>query len=181
MMSAKGLKWKQGLTGREAHLKTLQMIFFDRGATWADFGDFLCWLLSVPENPRVAGLTVPGVRLPTVSEISCRHNSGGRHFPYINDAASKSGRYPMLESHPRYTRPCLGIGSWEANKGPGLVVDDVCNKARAFLNATAVTRLAVDGGTKDSTYVCPASSEDEDSQMTGMGESQVSIPAWPAD
>jgi len=33
----------------------------------------------------------------------------------------------------RYTRPCLGIGTWESGKNPGLVVDDLCSKARNFL------------------------------------------------
>jgi len=35
--------------------------------------------------------------------------------------------------HERYTRQCFGVGTWEGGKNPGLVVEDLCGKAQAFL------------------------------------------------
>jgi hypothetical protein len=112
-------------SGRAKHLARLAAVFRHRHGTWGDFGLFL---------KMIFGEVLPVGRVETapLEKISCRHNSGGRHHQILQASRIAPGDYPMF-THERYTRPCVTLGSFDRNKNPGLVVSDLCIKARAFL------------------------------------------------
>jgi hypothetical protein len=112
--------------GRTKHLGQLALVFKHRHGTWSDFGQFLKHLFQ--DSPRAGRIaTVPLVRM-----VACRHNDGGRHHTILTDCAQNPSNYPMF-NHERYTRPCISIGAFEDKKNPGLVVADLCTKAKDFL------------------------------------------------
>lgn len=74
-----------------------------------------------------------GGRGQPVTHITCRHNSGGKHYEALVAAAAQPESYPMFD-HERYRRPCISTGAFEDGKNPGLVVADLCEKAGQFLS-----------------------------------------------
>jgi hypothetical protein len=112
--------------GRYRHLGQLALVFRHRHGTWEDLGQFLKHLFS--DSPRYGVVATAPRRVP----VACRHNSGGKHHHTLTDVAQYPENYPMF-NHERYTRPCFGIGAFEDQKNPGLVVADICSKASRFL------------------------------------------------
>ncbi len=111
--------------GRRKHLGQLALVFKHRHGTWYDFGQFLKHLFS--DSPRIGRIAT----IPLVT-VACRHNSGGRHHATLTDYTRNPQKYPMFD-HERYTRPCISIGAFEDKKNPGLVVADLCTRAKDFL------------------------------------------------
>lgn len=111
---------------RAGHLGRIQGIFRRRGATWADIGLFLQFLFGERVVPRVGlkSLDPPG-------RCECRHKSGVHHIALSNLSVNAPG--DLLTNHPHLIRPCITIGTADPGKNPGLVVDDLCSRARKFL------------------------------------------------
>lgn len=109
--------------GRGKHLCKLLSIFYRRRASWADFGQFLD--NEFPQGDHSLSATDPGF-------IACRHNSGGRNHAALTElvAAEGEGVAPDL---PQFRHPCKLFGTFDDTKNPGIVVDDICSRARAFL------------------------------------------------
>lgn len=108
--------------GRGKHLGELVKVFRHRGGSWRDMGNFLKSIFEEP-GPQVLG---------QVSRVVCRHNAGGRHYATLSAAAANASDYPMFD-HPRYARPCISVGAFDSKKNPGVVVHDLCAKARDYL------------------------------------------------
>jgi hypothetical protein len=114
-------------TGRRKHLGELALVFRHRHGTWADFGHFLRALFRDTSEQPLEGA-------PVMRDCGCRHTSGGVHYPVLQAVAANPLLYPMFDNE-RYTRPCISIGAFEDKKNPGLVMDDVCQKASKFLKS----------------------------------------------
>ena len=148
--------------GRRKHLGQLALVFQHRHGTWTDFGQFLKHIFS--DSPQYG--SIGNVSQPVVP--ACRHNPGGKHNPVLADCKQNPDRYPAFD-HERYTRPCISVGAFEEKKNPGLVVADICAKAKTFLLSIGKGDPRQATG-RDIDYE-PASSSVEDSSA---GESQVS-------
>jgi len=110
--------------GRAKHLYSLLRVFQHRNGSWGDFGRFLESIFTDPSQ---------GGRGLSATQITCRHNSGGKHYGVLAAAAAQPENYPMFD-HERYRRPCISTGAFEDGKNPGLVVADLCEKAGQFLS-----------------------------------------------
>lgn len=145
-------------TGRRKHLGELAFIFYHRGGTWKDFGDFLLllWRRRTSSSAEVMTATRP----PVHSDCSCRHNGDGQHAAELRAAALDPQNYPTM-AHERYTRPCFGLGSWDKGKNPGLVADDYCTRARNYLSSIGKGQKKTSA--EQGTY-------EPDSQMSGVSE-----------
>lgn len=116
-------------SGRKVHLGRLALIFYRRGASWTDFGNFLGALFH-------GGLTWQ--RGDPFHEMKCRHGSNGRHHAFLQ-ALSTQGDPDF--AYAGVSRPCLGYGKGDANKSPGIPVGDLENKARAWLLSIGKGRI----------------------------------------
>lgn len=114
--------------GRSKHLGQLALVFKHRHGTWADFGQFLKHIFS--DSPTAGEV----IGVPKMVKPKCRHNSGGKHYEILKDCEKNPQKYPMF-AHERYTCRCVSIGAFEDKKNPGLVVADMCNKAKDFLSS----------------------------------------------
>lgn len=113
--------------GRVKHLGQLAMVFRHRHGNWADFGNFLKLVFSSDQQEGTRAALVPAL-------VNCRHNPGGKNWAVLEEASVNPGAYPMFD-HERYSRPCISVGVFDDKKNPGLVVADLCNKARRFLSS----------------------------------------------
>lgn len=113
--------------GRSRHLGELALIFKHRHAKWYDFADFL---RDEFKDATVAG-PLADATPSGLTQIACRHNSGGRNHAVLS--AAKSGVFRSCFDDIRYERPCVTLGSYDENKNPGLVVHDLCVRAARFL------------------------------------------------
>ncbi|KAK1749312.1 hypothetical protein QBC47DRAFT_153372 [Echria macrotheca] len=147
-------------TGRRKHLGELALVFKHRHGTWYDFGQFLKFIFSDLES---SSLDIP---VPALKVGLCRHNPGGRNYPTLQDCVRDPARYPMFPDE-RYGRQCVSIGTWEGGKNPGLVVADICSKAKAYL-------LCIGKGDPDEATGRDFEFNPLRSSPTSAGESQVS-------
>jgi hypothetical protein len=118
--------------GRSKHLGELALIFKHRHATWHHFAMFL---RDIFEDISVGGPNMESTR-SGLAEIECRHNSGGTHHTELSSA--RTGPYRSAFNHVRYSRPCVTLGTYDDKKNPGLVVFDLCVRAKAFLRRIGV-------------------------------------------
>jgi len=148
----------QALMGRSKHLAKLALVFHHRHGTWRDFGLFLKVLFG--EAQSIGGLSA----IPRHT-VSCRHNEGGRHHNLLTADifAAEPGSTSTSDLAP-YQRPCISMGAFENKKNPGLVVDDLCVKARTFLVGLGKGDGAMPGG-RDYEYT-QASAPSQSSTMT---------------
>jgi len=116
--------------GRAKHLGELAQVFKHRHGTWRDFGQFLKREFRDPSGQGTMVGTASGL-----SEMTCRHNAGGRHHTALAGALGPPVHSPGF-NHERFARPCVSFGSYDAGKNGGLVVHDLCVRAAAFLAAT---------------------------------------------
>ncbi|KDB21356.1 hypothetical protein H109_06708, partial [Trichophyton interdigitale MR816] len=131
--------------GREKHLTTLFSIFEPYTTCWEDFGGFLKVLFGETAPPLLSPLHLSGIgrgEPPVyiepleIRQCVCRHNWGGQHHNCLHtDERSKTeGELNRaVFNHIRYSRPCITTGAQEEKKNPGIVVSDLCNKARNYL------------------------------------------------
>jgi len=119
-----------GGVGRAKHLGELAWVFHHRHGSWRDFGWFLKWLFSDLPPGVVDRYQLPAA--PAQHQVFCRHNPGGENYDTLQACTQDPQAFPMFNKE-RYRRQCLGIGAWERDKNPGLVVEDLCHKAKEFL------------------------------------------------
>ena len=142
--------------GRSAHLASLASVFWHRHGTWRDFGNFLKELFRDFDGPSADGGEIPRLDL-----VVCRHNPGGEHFPALEASRSSPGQYPMFDPL-IHSRPCVTVGTFENNKNPGLVVSDLCIKAKEFLFRIGKGGPLDDPLGRDTEYVPPSGSPTPD-------------------
>ena len=155
----------EAMQGRYKHLGQLGLIFYHRHGTWEDFGQFLKGFFS---EPMSAG-EVP--RPPTLTPVVCRHTPGGRH--YLGNTMSPKEQSVFAE--PRYHRPCVTAGAYDPQKNPGLIVDDVCKKAEAFLRSIGKGEKRKDGSDRDCRYDPRSESEFGEPGSSQVPDSEGSI------
>lgn len=130
--------------GRKKHLTALFSIFEPYATCWEDFGGFLKVLFGETTPPSLApsGRGEPAVRVEPLEtrQCLCRHNEGGQHHSYLYTDERAEARGGELDiavfNHTRYSRPCITTGAQEEKKNPGIVVADLCTKARNYLLLT---------------------------------------------
>ncbi|KAM5447329.1 hypothetical protein MaudCBS49596_006093 [Microsporum audouinii] len=121
--------------GRRKHLASLVSIFAHWRGSWIDFGNFLKVLFQeIPAPPpRQLGQTLIKVEPPEVRRTICRHNKNGKHYRYLHMNSSQKTEDCDVFNHERYTRHCITAGASEQNKNPGIIVSDICIKAKKYL------------------------------------------------
>lgn len=127
--------------GRKQHIGRLLYVFRHRGGTWKDLGDFLGALFGSkpwPEN----GVDPPRFSPPQL--LSCRHKRQGEalnstemvcHKPLSIFPTFSLIMYELQDlcGHLHNPKPCIGMGSFDSKKNPGIVVASLLNSAKEFL------------------------------------------------
>lgn len=115
--------------GRAKHLGELAKVFKHRHATWRDFGQFLKLLFQDPSGrgPMGAGTA------SSLPVMQCKRHAPGTAWQAAMAAALVSPPAGVFLNHERFSRPCRSLGTYDEKKTSGLVVHDLCAKARSFL------------------------------------------------
>jgi hypothetical protein len=154
--------------GRSKHLARLALIFYRRGASWSDFGGFLDALFRGNGLPWKHGW--PG------HVMACRHNEHGKHHDVLQRTpAGAIGDSSFNPEH--YKRPCLGWGKGDDNKSPGIVVDDLLKKARAWLSSNGkgvivrdrLTRSPLQSSASSDSDSWPSEFDEQQQVLRGLG------------
>jgi hypothetical protein len=157
--------------GRRKHLGQLKLVFKNRGGTFSLLRQFFAETFGGQTMPAAGGRTP----LYPMTDCGCRHCPGGRHFLALRNSNRGQGPYPIKEPNPRYEIPCTARGVWEDGKGCGVVVYDLCNRARKWLSEQPGFREPESQNTgKDRTYgpsSNPASSQHESDDIPDSLES----------
>lgn len=116
------------LWGRRKHLGDLALVFKHRHGTWKDLGEFL--KREFQDDSESGQMVSTPSRL---RPVSCRHSPGGVHYEALQAAIDPTS--PFVSRFPGGSdfRPCVMHGAYDTNKNGGLVVEDLCSRARAFL------------------------------------------------
>jgi hypothetical protein len=101
------------------------LVFYHRHGSWHDFGQFLKAIFH--DSPHIGR-----VDSPARAAVVCRHTPGGVHHAALT-ATHMSAADASLFALDQYRRPCFSIGSYDERKNPGLIVADLCKKAKEFL------------------------------------------------
>lgn len=147
----------QGVTqqGRDKHLSNLIAIFRERNRGWSSFGCFLKALFAeVCEEPQYK---VTDVTLP-LKETKCRHHPGGKHYVELRSPRARGPSCSKILDHERYLHVCASAGVFDIGKNPGLVVTELCNAARRFLDMTGQLRMEHELRGRDFLYNQPSAS-----------------------
>jgi hypothetical protein len=150
--------------GRKKHLGRLALVFYHRGATWQDLGTFLEDLFSGALHKKGKGFHVQ----------KCRHAPSGRHYGVLQSAAQAPDQYPMF-NHDRYSHPCLSFGKGERGKATGMIVSDICTRARVFLESIGKGVIKRHSGTDED------NDPDTEAELEGQIPSRVRSPEGPED
>jgi hypothetical protein len=123
-------------------------IFRHRHGTWRDLGNFLKFIFQDVPSTGVG-------ETPSLKVIGCRHNPGGREYPTLMAGRDSPVHYPMFDPEIHY-QPCVTLGSFDEGKNPGLVVSDLCSKAKDYLASIGKGNGPDDRRGRDYEYVPPS-------------------------